>query len=46
LATPQLQYQCLNHVLKKLTKMSISVKVHKVGKIFMASKISWAVGTQ
>lgn len=45
LATSQLQYQCLNHTLKKLSKRSISVKFNKLGKIFMASKISWTIGT-
>ena len=38
LATSHLQYQCLNHVLGNLTKMSISVKVNKLGKIFIHLK--------
>lgn len=45
LATSSLQYQCLNHMLEKLTKMSMPLEVNKLGNIFMASKISWAVGT-
>ena len=38
MATSQLQYQCLNHVLGNLTKMSISIEVNKLGKIFMHPK--------
>lgn len=40
MAISQLQYQCLNHVLEELTKMSMSVEVNKLGKNFMAFKVS------